>query len=236
MPTHIFLFMSIIYGNSGNAAMDTERGLIVVDNIATGFDLYKVVKGDKKFVRTLEVGKPSKTYAKSVVFGNGSRAVITGSDHGKVYIFDRASGSLLKKMTHSKNGGVETICVSRSSVQALFLRLNWTQQVHDEHEGSVLIASASVRDKFGSTPNHILVWKWTPKASRENSQWSVALIVEWTFKTIIVCAAVAFAVECALKVCRPSLNFSAPYFVLIPMASSMAIEIKSKSQIVWCPL
>lgn len=92
--------------------MDTERSLIAVDNVATGFDLYKIVNGDKKFVRTLEVGKPSKTYAKSVVFGNGSRAVVAGSDHGKVYIFDRMSGVVLKKITHSKNGGVETVSVS----------------------------------------------------------------------------------------------------------------------------
>lgn len=92
--------------------MDAERSIIVVDNVATGFDLYKIVNGEKKFVRTLEVGKPSKTYAKSVVFGNGSRAVITGSDHRKVYIFDRVSGCVLKKMAHSKGGGVETVSVS----------------------------------------------------------------------------------------------------------------------------
>ncbi len=101
---------------SGNAAMDEDRSLIVIDNVANGFDIYGLeqsTKGSKfKFVRTLEVGKPSKTYAKSVVFANGSQAVIAGSDHGKVYIFDRKSGRVLKKITHANSGGVETVSVS----------------------------------------------------------------------------------------------------------------------------
>lgn len=112
--------------------MDTERSLIAVDNVATGFDLYKIVNGDKKFVRTLEVGKPSKTYAKSVIFGNGSRAVITGSDHGKVYIFDRGSGCVLKKISHSKNGGVETVSVSLSSIiQCVVIEVTYIE--HDRY-------------------------------------------------------------------------------------------------------
>ncbi len=96
--------------------MDEDRSLIAIDNVASGFDLYGLEQSSQgakfKFIRTLEVGKPSKTYAKSVVFANGSQAVVTGSDHGKVYIFDRRSGRVIKKITHSKSGGVETVSVS----------------------------------------------------------------------------------------------------------------------------
>ncbi|KJA15064.1 hypothetical protein HYPSUDRAFT_208188 [Hypholoma sublateritium FD-334 SS-4] len=173
----------------GNAAMDEERSLIVIDNVASGFDIYGLeqsAKGAKfKFVRMLEVGKPSKTYAKSVVFANASQAVIAGSDHGKVYIFDRKSGRVLKKITHSKSGGVETIAV------------------HDDTDGSVLIASASVRDNFGFAPSPIKLWRWTPKrheAMANALRWNVGFVLEWTFKMIVMFAAVAFAAEHLWKI------------------------------------
>lgn len=65
-------------------------------------------------VRTLETGRAKKTFPKGVAFANNSRAVVGGSDHGLVYIFERKTGKVLDKLRHSKNGGVETIsvCVS----------------------------------------------------------------------------------------------------------------------------
>ncbi len=118
--------------------MDEERSLIVIDNVANGFDIYGLeqsAKGSKfKFVRTLEVGKPSKTYAKSVVFANGSQAVIAGSDHGIVYIFDRQSGRVLKKIHPFEKRGVETISVSQWPLVPTFLNILLipSRQVHDE--------------------------------------------------------------------------------------------------------
>ena len=91
--------------------MDVERGICVIDNVSDGFDIHRLDRDNGTFIRTLEVGKPTKTYAKGVVFANGSHAVIAGSDHGRVYIFDRKSGLLLTKIKHSKTGGVETISV-----------------------------------------------------------------------------------------------------------------------------
>ncbi|KJA13417.1 hypothetical protein HYPSUDRAFT_209558 [Hypholoma sublateritium FD-334 SS-4] len=124
----------------GNAAVDIERSICVVDNVANGFDIYRLDTGG--FLRTLEVGKPTKTYAKGVVFANLSNAIIAGSDHGRIYIFDRKSGLVLAKIKHSRTGGVETI------------------SAHDNVDGSVLIASASItarsenaRYVFGNGPH-----------------------------------------------------------------------------------
>jgi PQQ enzyme repeat len=93
----------------GNAAVDLEHRLCVVDNVGSGFDLYKVDSGN--FVRTLSTGDPLKTYPKGVAFVDNSHAIIGGSDHGRVYIFDRKTGKVLHTLKHAKKGGAETIAV-----------------------------------------------------------------------------------------------------------------------------
>jgi len=81
----------------------------VVDNVGSGFDIYKVDTGN--FVRTLSTGDPLKTYPKGVAFVDKSHAIVGGSDHGRVYIFDSQTGRVLHKLKHSKQGGAETIAV-----------------------------------------------------------------------------------------------------------------------------
>lgn len=100
-------------------AVDLERRLCVVDNVGNGFDIYKV--DSCKFVKTLTIGDPNKTYPKGVVFADNSHAIIGGSDHGQAYIFDRKTGKVLHKLKHAKKGGAETIAVS------LALRTNMTR-------------------------------------------------------------------------------------------------------------
>ncbi|KDR78697.1 hypothetical protein GALMADRAFT_137715 [Galerina marginata CBS 339.88] len=94
----------------GNAAVDLERRLCVIDNVGNGFDIYKVDTGS--FVRTLSTGDPLKTHPKGVAFVDRSHAIVGGSDHGQVYVFDRKTGKVLRKLKHSRQGGAETIAVS----------------------------------------------------------------------------------------------------------------------------
>lgn len=90
--------------------MDLEHNICVVDNVGNGFDLYKLDSGH--FVRTFLTREPVKTYPKGVAFANNCRAVIAGSDHGRVYIFDRKTGRNIKTIKHGKEGGVQIIGVS----------------------------------------------------------------------------------------------------------------------------
>ena len=96
--------------HSGNAAVDIDRKICVVDNLENGFDLYKMDSG--VFVKTFITKHVVKTHPKCVVFADRSRLVIGGSDHGRVYVFERKTGQLLKTLTHARKGGVETIAVS----------------------------------------------------------------------------------------------------------------------------
>lgn len=93
----------------GNVAVDLERRLCVVDNVGDGFDIYKLDSGS--FVTSLSTKDPLKTYPKGVVFAARSYAVIGGSDHGRVYIFERKTGKIINTLTHARKGGVETIAV-----------------------------------------------------------------------------------------------------------------------------
>ena len=95
---------------SGNASVDLHRGLCVIDNVGCGFDLYKMDSGT--FVRGLVTREPSKTYPKAVTFADNSRAIVGGSDHGLIYIFERKTGKLIQSLRHAKNGGVQTVAVS----------------------------------------------------------------------------------------------------------------------------
>ncbi len=75
-----------------------------------GSTFYRLDSG--QFVRTLVTREPIRTYPKGVAFANNCQAIIGGSDHGYVYIFERKSGRLLGKLAHARNDGVQTIEVS----------------------------------------------------------------------------------------------------------------------------
>ncbi|KAF8194931.1 WD40-repeat-containing domain protein [Pholiota molesta] len=124
----------------GNAAVDLNKRLCVVDNVGSGFDLYRLDTAE--FLRTFPTGDAKKTYPKGVTFADRSRAIVGGSDHGLVYVFHRKTGRSICALKYERQGGVETITA------------------HDCQDGTVLIAAASASNSSG--PNPILVWKWKP--------------------------------------------------------------------------
>ena len=87
-----------------------RRGQFVVDNATDGFSLYDLETAD--FIRKYATGIPKRTYPKQVTFGEESRVVVGGSDHGVIYVFDRKSGRLLDVLGHAKDRLVLTVGVS----------------------------------------------------------------------------------------------------------------------------
>lgn len=84
-----------------------------MDNAVDGFDLYQLGSTvSVVFVRNFPTGTPIQRYPKQVLFGENSKFVVGGNDHGKVYIFDRKNGSLLDTLHHAKRGLVQTIAAS----------------------------------------------------------------------------------------------------------------------------
>lgn len=90
-------------------AISPKRNQFVMDNAIDGFDLRQLDNG--AYVRTFPTGVPIKTVPKQVLFGEESRIVVGGSDHGAVYVFDRKTGTPLDVLRHADKGLVQTIAV-----------------------------------------------------------------------------------------------------------------------------
>jgi hypothetical protein len=137
--------------------------------------------------------EPIKTYPKGVAFANHCQAVVAGSDHGQVYIFNRKTGRIIKNLKHGKRDGVQTIDVSNLAGRVKHIK-NYSQ-VYDEDAG-VTIASASASSN-GPSPIHL--WRWTPKDRTNKDQndggWSAVRIMEFIMKAIVIVAAAAYIRE-----------------------------------------
>jgi glucose dehydrogenase len=75
-----------------------------------GFGLYQTDKSI--WLRNFPTGIPFVKKPKQVLFGEECKAIVGGSDHGVVYVFDRRTGSELDILPHAKGGMVQTISVS----------------------------------------------------------------------------------------------------------------------------
>jgi hypothetical protein len=98
--------------SSGNAAISIRRNQFVVDNARNGFDLHQL--DNATYIRTFPTGSPIKVLPKQVAFGEESRVIVGGSDHGAVYVFDRKTGKPLQVLHHADRGLVQTVTVRRS--------------------------------------------------------------------------------------------------------------------------
>lgn len=105
----------------------------MVDNIESGFDLHRLDTGHWK--RNFPVGKPTRKLPKQVAFGERSKVVVGGSDHGAVYVFDRKTAFPLHVLGHG-DGLVQTLTVSglrriRASHPDIYLDARQRQCKHD---------------------------------------------------------------------------------------------------------
>ncbi|KAG6375696.1 WD40-repeat-containing domain protein [Boletus reticuloceps] len=93
----------------GYAAVNTRKRLVVIDNAANGFTLYRLDRLDA--IRTYLTAPPTVPVPKQVAFGEDARLIIGGSDNGRVYLFNRKSGELLEMLYHSNTGLVQAVAV-----------------------------------------------------------------------------------------------------------------------------
>jgi hypothetical protein len=64
----------------GNAAVSVQRNQFVVDNVRDGFNMHQLDNG--AYIRTLPTGNPKKLFPQQVAFGEDSKVIVGGSDHG----------------------------------------------------------------------------------------------------------------------------------------------------------
>lgn len=81
----------------------------MVDNVGSGFDVWNLNGGTHQ--RTFPTGKPTRFLPRQVGFADDAKAIVGGSDHGAVYVFDRKTGAPLDVLRHAQHGLVQTIAV-----------------------------------------------------------------------------------------------------------------------------
>ena len=86
-----------------------NKNQFVMDNVSDGFDLHQLDNG--AYIRTFLTRDAKKRVPKQVVFSKDTTVVVGGSDHGKVYIFDRRTGKEFQVLHHGDGGVVQTVTV-----------------------------------------------------------------------------------------------------------------------------
>jgi hypothetical protein len=86
-----------------------KRNQFVIDNVSDGFDLHQL--DNSAYVRTFLTRDSNGTVPKEAVFGEDARIIIGGSDHGKIYIFDRRTGKNLQVLDHGDRSIVQAVTV-----------------------------------------------------------------------------------------------------------------------------
>ncbi|KAE9389936.1 hypothetical protein BT96DRAFT_834185, partial [Gymnopus androsaceus JB14] len=69
----------------GHAAMNTKEDTIILDDVSQGIALYKLLVTDR--IKTFPVPHTERR-SRNVAFHNGGSTIISGSNHGKVYVFN----------------------------------------------------------------------------------------------------------------------------------------------------
>lgn len=94
----------------GGAALNTTQDVFIVDD-ADGVALYKVSNTER--VRTFEVPSSKERRPKNVCFSGDGGTIISGSDHGKAYVFERRTGQMIDEIDTGIKDWVQKLTVSQ---------------------------------------------------------------------------------------------------------------------------
>ncbi|OJT06782.1 hypothetical protein TRAPUB_2365 [Trametes pubescens] len=159
-------------GTSGHASIHAKQQLVVVDNVGSGFDVWSLNGGTHQ--RTFPTGKPTRFLPRQVDFVDGAQAIVGGSDHGAVYVFDRKTGAPLDVLRHAQQGPVQTIATT-------------------ERDGYSVIASGT-----SCGTGTILVWrgkKTTATSPKQGRSLTLGSVVRACIQLLMLAAAVAFVCQ-----------------------------------------
>ncbi|KAI0652702.1 WD40 repeat-like protein [Trametes meyenii] len=153
----------------GHASVAAKEQLVVVDNVGSGFNVWDL--NPETHQRTFPTGQPTRFLPRQVAFVDDARAIVGGSDHGAVYVFERKTGAPLEVLRHAQQGLVQTISTT-------------------ERDSVSLIASGT-----SCGTGTIRVWqaKKLPVASdKRSSRPSLGSLLQGCIQFLMLLAAVAF--------------------------------------------
>ncbi|KAJ6529252.1 WD40-repeat-containing domain protein [Mycena capillaripes] len=120
----------------GDIALDTRKGVLCMDEPSTGTNLYRLE--DHTRVKTFPVAVTKQQRLRQVDFLDECKFIVSGSDHGVVYVFDRRSGDIVDELRVDPHEWVQTVAAADCA-------------------GVSTIFAAKSRDLVGS--NEIFIWR-----------------------------------------------------------------------------
>ncbi|EIN09760.1 WD40 repeat-like protein [Punctularia strigosozonata HHB-11173 SS5] len=100
----------------GNGTFDVERGEVLVDN-TDAFAVHSTETGS--CLNVFSTGRPTRRVPKQAVFGERGQTVVVGSDHGDVYVFERAGGHPQAILHHGESGYTQTVATFADDQESL---------------------------------------------------------------------------------------------------------------------
>ncbi|KAI0640379.1 WD40 repeat-like protein [Trametes meyenii] len=186
----------------GHASVAAKEQLVVVDNVGSGFDVWDL--NPETHQRTFPTRQPTRFLPRQVAFVDDARAIVGGSDHRAVYIFEHKTGAPLEVLRHAQQGLVQTVATT-------------------EHDGVSLIASGT-----SCRTGTIRVWqaKKLPVASdKRRSRPSLGSLLQGCIQFWMLLAAVAF--------CWQNLGYSIDLHTWVQSVALVVREAGSSQKMTW---
>jgi hypothetical protein len=92
---------------SGDATVNTKKGVFCIDDSAQGVGLYRLETGAR--IRTFPVAITKTTRPRQIDLAEDCSVIISGSDHGIVYAFDRRTGDTIDQIQIHPGDWVQTV-------------------------------------------------------------------------------------------------------------------------------
>ncbi|KAJ7018621.1 WD40-repeat-containing domain protein [Mycena alexandri] len=139
-----------IGGMIGDADVNARKGLFCVDDPTQGVALYRLDNNNR--VKTFEV-KVTKAHPRprQVCFADDGSLIVSGSDHGVLYVFDRWTGEVVDELAVGSVDWLQTMTAT-------------------DVNGTSTIVAARSRELPGA--NNILVWK----RAKARKQWTIPAV------------------------------------------------------------
>ncbi|PIL30392.1 hypothetical protein GSI_07578 [Ganoderma sinense ZZ0214-1] len=156
----------------GYASLLPKQHLVVLDNISNGFDLWDLDVGTH--LRTFPTGPPTRFLPRQVVFAERWKAIVAGSDHGAVYVFDRTTGTPLDVLRHPAKGLVQTVAAM-------------------DQDGYSVVACGSSGEQ-----GVVTLWqskKLFPDSTSLKSMWSLYHAMSFAVQLVMVLATISFVFQ-----------------------------------------
>ncbi|KAI0740242.1 WD40-repeat-containing domain protein [Earliella scabrosa] len=146
----------------GSATIDEGKGHALISSV-DGFSLHQLSSGAT--IATYEIEDSLTSLPRPVIFGEGRRVVIVGSNHGRVYVFEKKGGQPIDVLQHDVCGTVQSIAAhwdGRTSTIVCATSSNgrpsmsiWVRVDHKARPGSTSHKSA-ISEATGAGTEHLL--------------------------------------------------------------------------------